>query len=365
MPGNRESHNTSHYSSNHSVASVDRSVISMASIYSFRENNEIVREDNKKYYNIINEDRLTRTNNFCCNPLKITPIFILGFFLMIMSIIEFGLGGGAFVIIQNKKYGAFWVGIFGFATACCCYAAPIHRHLMILACVALSLTLAAAIVGAVADGYTAYVYQKLDTCLSRPSKSSTTNYYFGSKAANDITNVNACYAEYAFNQANEYDCVCVSNANKCTTDLILNDSTDCNRILHRYPDLLSASTAFCCLIGMLCVIGIIISCYRICSKENSEEPEIIKKESFMLPRSPSTYSKNGTPNNRSNNNMAHQALEEGNDDSRMRGEDDDSIVINSIEDTPAGNNLEANGEQSLANPQSSEFHFEDTDHAQA
>ena len=237
----------------------------------------------KQYYNVLNNktmDKIAYESFYMMNnpeeiKIRWTVLRVVGIILIVVSVLQLGVGAKIDNMIVNQQSGAWWAGLITLIGGILAVLSPFHVNLMIATSLVVSPAIVSSIIGGFTDGFLASTYSDLATCTRQENGSFT---YYGSQTATYPTNADQCYQDYSVSAPTASDCVCVDTNLKCTSDLQLFHSTDCGMLLHEYPRLLFASMAFCIFLGVLCLVASIISCYNVWHKE--EKKRIEKKRSL-------------------------------------------------------------------------------------
>jgi hypothetical protein len=198
-----------------------------------------------------------------------TVLRIIGMLIVLVSIGEMGVGAKAENLIVNQTNGAWWAGMIGVIAGIAAILSPWSLNLMIVTSLTTSPAIVSSIVGAFTDGYAAETYFDLISCARQddPGTNNVFSFYGATAGSAYAASAQQCYEEYAVASPSQFDCVCVTSQNHCTSDFQVFQSTDCGLVLDNYPKLLFASMLFCMALGILCLVGSVISCYNVWHKE--------------------------------------------------------------------------------------------------
>jgi uncharacterized membrane protein len=197
---------------------------------------------------------------------------IIGILLVVLSIVELGIGAQIENTIANQSSGSWWAGVVAVIAGSGAIVSPWHVNLMIATSLLVSAAIVSSVVGAFIDGVSAQTYLSLVAC-ARQEEPGTQQFSFYGATTDPTTTAAAalCYNEYSVKNPSRFDCVCINSQNHCTYDLELSHSTDCAVILDDYPQLLFGSMIVCIGLAILCLVAAIISCYNVWHKEETKK----------------------------------------------------------------------------------------------
>jgi hypothetical protein len=212
-----------------------------------------------------------------------TVLRIIGMLIVLVSIGEMGVGAKAENFIVNQTSGAWWAGVIGVFAGVAAILSPWSLNLMIVTSLTTSPAIVSSIVGAFTDGYAAETYFDLISCVRQDDPGSNVFNFYGATAGSAYAaSAQQCYEKYAVASPSQFDCVCVTSQNHCTSDFQVFQSTDCGLVLDNYPKLLFASMLFCMALGILSLVGSVISCYNVWHKEEKIKKIEKKKSLYKL-----------------------------------------------------------------------------------
>ena len=208
---------------------------------------------------------------------------ILGFITLAVGIVELGVGGGLFNILDNVKTGAWWVGVI---TSCAgiCGALSLNRDWVLAGFVLSIASCITAVVGAALDGEASHSVRAITACASKSDNNSPTMTY---GLMRDYPAATECLFRSGTIESN--GCSCVTRNNKCT-DYFLSEwakyyKQGCGDIIDNYSFALFASTAICTLCFVIAAILAIASGIELFSplkkkrdEDNSIPPKVPSAE---------------------------------------------------------------------------------------
>jgi uncharacterized membrane protein len=234
----------------------------------------------KEFYKVHNNSSVDSGayESFCVTnnreEMKVSWSFlrIIGILLIVLSIVELGIGAKIENTIVNQSSGSWWAGVVAVIAGACAIVSPWNVNLMIATSLLVSSAIVSSVVGAFIDGVSAQTYLGLVAC-ARQEEPGTEQFSFYGATTDPTTTAAAalCYNEYSVSNPSKFDCVCINSQNHCTYDLELSHSTDCAVILDDYPQMLFGSMIVCIGLAILCLVAAIISCYNVWHKEETKK----------------------------------------------------------------------------------------------
>eukprot|EP01038_Epipyxis_sp_PR26KG_P016408 gene16408-22373_t len=176
---------------------------------------------------------------------------IFGGILLVLGIVEFGIGGTIYGFLTNVHLGGWWAGILAVVSAILALVST-NRAVVVTGGVFAGIGIIIAIIAAIVDGLSSNVFRAFDGCYN-PTNGQT--YGDFNLFCSTITSTSHnCWC---------YQTVSATSSTTCF-GYNLASGDNCDGILTKYAHLLSASTAFCSLIAIILLVYCIFTCVQCC-----------------------------------------------------------------------------------------------------
>ena len=182
---------------------------------------------------------------------------------ILFAIVELGLGGALFSMLDNLKFGAWWAGIlalFGGVVALYCD----NKTLAIITCLLGCSSVIVTAVGAIIDGLGANLFNKLLSCtatdrVSTQQYGDAAYFYLSEKCTVTALNGNSFVSGGCYCSPKNGDCYQFT-----LSPLALKSGMTCGGIMTRYTQTLTASVAFSATLFLCAIVISYISFALLC-----------------------------------------------------------------------------------------------------
>lgn len=179
---------------------------------------------------------------------------VIGAVLIVLSVVEFGVGGTAFGYFTNYSTGGWWGAIASFIAGILAVISK-PRGVTIAGAVISSIGILAAIAASYLDAIDFLFFSSLQTCVS-----SSSGTFYGVLTPQTEYQVATCLSPSSTN----FDCLCTGSVATVYSCYAYNGHSNCGDILTTYPQLLSTSSGLTAALSALCFIYAILACVSAC-----------------------------------------------------------------------------------------------------
>ena len=183
---------------------------------------------------------------------------IFGAILIIVSVIEFGIGAASHGYLSSTKIyvGSWWAGLAALLTGICGVLNK-TRGVVILMITFGTIASFIAVAGVVPDAIAAAEFEKLTTCAQLSLEGIT---YSGADDASAI--FSTCFSNYI---TKSYDsCYCISSSTSGCLVYPLNSKYDCADFMTTLPKLVKTSAAMCSVLALCSLVLVSIGFSIVC-----------------------------------------------------------------------------------------------------